>query len=159
MPYDRDQLLTMDDARLSALCRLDFFKATGNGGQKRNKTSSAVRVTLPEYDLAVTDCSERSQHRNRAAALAKLRWLLALKLRKAYTPFAREACSPEHSDYPLFVAKLLDLLAEQTWDYRAAAGIFGCSGTQMLKLLARSPEVLALCNRERAKLQLPEIHP
>ena len=159
MPYDRDQLLTMEDKRLSALCRLDFFKATGNGGQKRNKASSAVRVTLPEYDLAVTDCSERSQHRNRAAALAKLRWQLALQQRQPYTPFSREVCSPEHPDYPLFIAKLLDLLAEHVWDYRAAAEVYGCSGTQMLKLLARSPEVLALCNRERAKLQLPEIRP
>ena len=155
---DRDQLLMMDDAQLSGCCQLDFFKATGNGGQKRNKTSSAVRVTLNGYDLSATDCSERSQHRNREAALRKLRMLLALTERRPYQEFERKECSSGHPDFPLFTARLLDLMAEQAWDYRKAAEVFGCSGTRMLKLLAKAPEVLEYCNCQRRNSGLPEIH-
>ena len=49
---DRDQLLTLDDAGLSALCRISFGYGTGPGGQKRNKTSTAVRVELPDLPQA-----------------------------------------------------------------------------------------------------------
>ena len=66
---NRDEILKLDDSALSACCELEFFKGTGNGGQKRNKTSSAARVRLPEFGVAAEDCTERSQHRNRAAAL------------------------------------------------------------------------------------------
>ena len=69
---NRDEILKLDDSALSACCELEFFKGTGNGGQKRNKTSSAARVRLPEFGVAAEDCTERSQHRNRAAALRKL---------------------------------------------------------------------------------------
>ncbi len=52
---DRDQVLSLDDAALSALCRISFGYGTGPGGQKRNKTSTAVRVELPETDFVATD--------------------------------------------------------------------------------------------------------
>ena len=67
---NRDDFLKLDDSALSACCELEFFKGSGNGGQKRNKTSSAVRVHLKAFDLSASDCTERSQHRNRANALA-----------------------------------------------------------------------------------------
>ena len=35
MLENRDEILKMDDASLSRLCELEFFKGTGNGGQKR----------------------------------------------------------------------------------------------------------------------------
>ncbi|MBO5991465.1 MAG: hypothetical protein J6R00_07435, partial [Lentisphaeria bacterium] len=57
---ERDRILAMSDEELSAICKIEFFKATGNGGQKRNKTSSAVRVKLEEYGLSAEDCTERS---------------------------------------------------------------------------------------------------
>ena len=66
---ERDAILTLDDMALSRLVKLEFTRGSGNGGQKRNKTSTAVRVVLPEYGVEASDCTERSQHRNRAAAL------------------------------------------------------------------------------------------
>ena len=47
---ERDIILSFDDEKLSSACNIEFFKATGPGGQKRNKTSSAVRVTLKNND-------------------------------------------------------------------------------------------------------------
>ncbi|MBQ6351654.1 MAG: peptide chain release factor, partial [Lentisphaeria bacterium] len=75
---ERDAILALDDGELSRIVKLEFSRGSGNGGQKRNKTSTAVRVVLEEYGVAAADCSERSQHRNRAAALRKLRLALAL---------------------------------------------------------------------------------
>lgn len=56
-----------------------FYRAGGPGGQKRNKTESAVRIYHPPSRLTVVATEYRSQARNRGLALSRLREkLLAL---------------------------------------------------------------------------------
>lgn len=158
MLENRDEILKMDDASLSRLCELEFFKGTGNGGQKRNKTSSAARVTLTGTHYTATDCTERSQHRNRAAALAKLRLAIARGERRSPAlPPDRPDCSLEHADYPLWLARLLDVAAEEHWELKPIAEKLGCSPTGLVKKLARDPALLQLANTERTRLGLPPL--
>jgi protein subunit release factor B len=65
------------DADLLRECEVETFRASGPGGQHVNKTESAVRLRHLPSGVVVSSQQERSQHRNKAICLQKLRKRIA----------------------------------------------------------------------------------
>lgn len=61
-----------DRESLERDCDMEFFIATGPGGQNRNKVETGVRLTHRPTGLVVTATERRSQHANREAAFERM---------------------------------------------------------------------------------------
>ena len=161
---------TLTDAQLLAQCAVDTYRASGPGGQKRNKTSSAVRVRHPPSGLIVIAEESRSQHENRARGLRRLRQALYLKIRDELTA---EQLTPEQlalqTDFrdvrnaagrldlgrkdPRFwpvAGVVLDVLQATAARVREAAAALGVPTANLIDFLTADPKLWEQANHLRA---------
>jgi hypothetical protein len=78
--------LSQNDDELLASCKVHTYRASGPGGQHRNKTDSAVRLHHGPTGITATAADTRSQHENRILATKRLRMNLALRRREPASP-------------------------------------------------------------------------
>lgn len=164
---ERGRLLVLADARLLAECEVDRFRASGPGGQKRNKTESAIRLRHGATGLISIATESRSQHENRARALARLRAQIALEIRESielerYEPpaalaalLARGAAgvgarTRRSIEYLTGVAALLDVFEAADCSVRDAARALGSSTGALSRLLLADERVARKVNELRA---------
>lgn len=160
----------LSDQQLLAQCALDTYRASGPGGQKRNKTSSAVRLRHLPSGLIVIAEESRSQHENRARALRRLRQALYLKIRDelpadvltpeglAAQPDYREARTGGRLELgrrdPRFwpaVGVVLDVLQAVEGRVSDAAVALGVSTGNLIDFLSTDPKVWEQANVLRAR--------
>jgi predicted TIM-barrel fold metal-dependent hydrolase len=156
---ERDRTLLLDDAGLFAACRADAFRGTGRGGQKRNRTSSAIRVTHPASGIAASSDETRSQHKNREIALRLLRWELALAIRNPEPAAEPAAAIPgwRSPEYALWLARALDHLAANGYQVGPAARAVDVSTGHLVHELARYTRIWDTVNQARTEQGLPAL--
>ena len=154
---NRDELLALKPEELLRLCRCDTYRGVGPGGQKRNKTESAVRVTLEEQQLSAFDDTSRSQHENKLHALSKLRRQIALQMRLAPRAWDGEVPSLRNAAREQWVAVALDALESTGYRLAEAAAILGSSTSRLSKELGKDPQVWQFVNSARTARELPPL--
>lgn len=155
MQLTRNDLLGLEDDALLRLCRQETYRASGPGGQHRNKTDSAVRLTLSGVTASGSD--HRSQHRNRVEALRRLRAAIALELRLPVGGGLKDTrwegswkLGKKDRRYAGFAAHILDVLAHHDWAVGMAADALGTSTGRLIRTLARDPQLWNHVNQTRA---------
>jgi len=133
----RNEVLLLPDAELLRRCRVDTFRGSGRGGQKRNVTDSAVRVTHVATGVTAASDRTRSQIQNRSAALRMLRKQLALQWRSAAQAGWEWTPPPprRQPEYAVWLATVLDVLAEAGWRVGQAADRCGIPTARFVKPL------------------------
>lgn len=155
--------LSLDDAALLRQCELDTFRSSGPGGQKRNKTSSGVRLRHQPTGVIVTAVEDRSQHVNKARAVRRLRAAIAMTVRQplddSYQPSellrscmnaqAHLIVGRRDERYPLAVAELLDVLATAGVKLSEAAKIVGIPTSHLVSFIENDPKLWQTVNQMR----------
>jgi hypothetical protein len=158
----RDRWTCLSDQQLLDQCSVDTYRASGPGGQKRNKTSSAVRLRHGPSGLIVIAEESRSQHENKARALRRLRKQLFLKIRQPFPPEDAAAVAfleslrsrswklrPKEADFWPAVGLCLDALMVHEGRLREAAAALGTSTARLVEVLASEPKVWEQANHLR----------
>ena len=78
----RDQWLLCDETALLKDCRVDTYKSSGPGGQRKNKVETAVRLVHEPSGISAQGQQTRSQGRNKTLALRNLRMHIACACRQ-----------------------------------------------------------------------------
>lgn len=81
MEDDPKRVPPRDLDAFAAECAIDWFSAPGPGGQHKNKSENACRVTHLPTGLKAQETRHRSRERNREAALGRLRARVEVALR------------------------------------------------------------------------------
>jgi len=154
----------LPEADLLASVAESRYRASGPGGQHRNKVETGVRLLHRPSGIRGEANERRSLAQNRSMALRRLRLRLALDLRvekvEAYAPSAlwlartggpRLAVNPKHADVPALLAEALDVLAAVDDELAEAASLLGVTGSRLLRVLKLEPAALAGLNAKRQK--------
>jgi hypothetical protein len=155
-----DQVLLSD-------CDVHTFRASGPGGQKRNKTDSAVRIVHRPTGIVAIANESRSQHENRASALKRLRKSLALRVRRPVSsdeaPAAVSACigrdgrlkvGQRDARYLPAAAAVLDVLQHERGSISMSAERLGLTTGNLSGFLTDDEQLMVEANRIRAAFGL-----
>lgn len=160
-----ERFLILEDRALIEQCDVDHYRACGPGGQKRNKTSSAIRLRHRPTGLAVAAADDRSQRVNKTRALRRLRRAIAFNVRRdidlaRYTPsemlascITRDGAfrvSPRNARYYPVVCEVLDVVTAYNARVSKAAECVGVSTAHLVKFIRRDPKLWERVNQMRA---------
>lgn len=165
-----DYLLASDDA-LIGQCEVDRYRASGPGGQHRNKTESAVRLRHKLSGASAIGEDSRSQAENKVHAVRRLRAAIALGVREpvkleGFAPSPRLAALVAGGTAPLgaktrltgeywaAIAELLDLLVAGDVEIGATAQRLGLTTGALSKLLLHDDQVGRMVNDLRRSRQM-----
>ena len=167
-----DQYRLLSEESFLGQCRLDLSRGSGPGGQKRNKTSNAVRLTHLPTKLVATGTEARSLAENKLNALRRLRLKIAIELREPIDLLTFEPptwfltirhekrlqVSHRHALYAPTAGLMLDLLQALNASPAAVAVNLGISTTSVIKFLENEPTVWMAANAMRERLGLTTLN-
>lgn len=162
--------LDFSDARLLAECEVHTYRASGPGGQKRNKTSSAVRLHHRPSGLITVGTESRSQYENKARALRRLREAIAVGFRDVLPEEVawpgtvqvvegRLKVNAKNPSLYQVVGLLLDALAAEGGRLSEAADRLGLTSSSLTRFLAQHPVAWTQANRIRREAGLRPLKP
>ncbi|MEQ1825609.1 MAG: peptide chain release factor-like protein [Pirellula sp.] len=161
------------DEELLAHCKWTFSRASGPGGQHRNKVETCANVEHLPTGISARASERRTQADNRRVALHRLRCKLAVELPSSNgnqvdspetpteiaitaSPLWQEYCregrinvSENNRDMPNLIAEVINALSRLNWDDMLTANSLSTTRSQIIKLLKKCPPAFARLNAER----------
>ena len=153
-------------------CSMTRGRASGPGGQHRNKVETHITITHTPSGIDAQAGERRLAKENQSVAIRRLRQKLAMQIRvevpageirselwRRRCVKKRIVCNPKHTDYPSLLAEALDVIDASGFDLKKAATRLECSTTQLLRFVADHPPALEMLNQSREDRGLRRLKP
>jgi len=153
-------------------CTVSRGRASGPGGQHRNKVETHITITHTPSGIDAQAGERRLAKENQRVAIRRLRLKLAMGVRievptgdirsKLWRQRCKKnkiVCSPKHADYPSLLAEALDVIEACGFDLKKASTRLECSSTQLLRFIADHPPALEQLNQSRQDHGLRRLRP
>jgi len=162
----------LSDEQLLKQCDWYAGRASGPGGQKRNKTHSAIMLTHVPTGITCIANEHRLQGENRKLAMERLRLALALAIRREIdleTFTVPEAVKQQlnrdgklgvnesNALYLPIIATMLDLLQVYRGQVSKAADLLGITTTNFINVLHRNPKLWTAAQEMRKRFNMPPL--
>lgn len=162
---------SLEEADLLKLCRIEYGRVGGPGGQHRNRNDTAVWIVHTPSNLECQATERRSQSQNRHEAIKRLRRKLAVRARTVTSRDHHQpselwrrrrqgekmSVNPDHADYPALLAEALDVVVSRRFDVAGAAGVLGITMSQLARLIRHEKHAFAALNAGRESVGLPRL--
>ena len=162
---NRNDWLRLDEAALLKQCLEERYRASGPGGQRRNKVETAVRLRHGPSGVVSQAEESRSLAQNRTRAVRRLRERIALTCRESMDlesfalplefqgQIGRDgalAVNPRNRAYAIVVATVLDALAAADGSYARAGRALGMTTSRVIRFLQADRELWRAVEAVRA---------
>jgi hypothetical protein len=166
MASPRNEWLRLPDESLLRQCHEERYKASGPGGQRRNKVQTANKLHHPLSGVSAQAHESRSLQENRVRAIHRLRERIAIEVRAPFNLTSPElpseliaqrgaagklAVNRRNRAYPIVLATALDALKAAGGSYAKAAQALGITTSQLMRFLQDDPEVVRWLDEEAKK--------
>ncbi len=157
MTAERDVWLRLADAALLRQCREERYRASGPGGQRRNKVETALKLHHLLSGVTAQAEESRSLQENRVRALHRLRERIAVEARRPFDLSSPRlpaelvaqrgangtlSINRRNRAYPIVLATALDALAAAEGSYAQAARALDLTTSQLVHFLRADREVV-----------------
>ena len=157
----RNAWLRLGDAEFLRQCREEPYRASGPGGQRRNKVETAVRLHHAQSGLSAHSADSRSREENKRRALRRLRERIAFEVRVPLGGVPEEfaaqrgpdgalAVNAKNPNYAIVAATALDALTAAGGSYAEAAKALDITTSQLLRFLKADRELWRAVSGSRA---------
>ncbi|MGV6815074.1 MAG: peptide chain release factor family protein [Phycisphaerales bacterium] len=162
----------LDREALLKECVISRGRASGPGGQHRNKVETHITITHQPTGIEAQAGERRLAKENQGVAIRRLRLKLAMGVRvevpagdirselwRRRCVKKRIVCNPMHYDFPSLLAEALDVIEVSGFDMKKAATRLECSASQLIRMVADHPPAFEQLNQSRQDRGLRRLRP
>ena len=152
----------LDKETLMKDCKITRGRASGPGGQHRNKVETHITIEHIPSGIDAQAGERRLAKENLSVATRRLRLKLTMGVRidvpagdirselwKERCKKQKIVCSVKHTDFPSLLAEAIDVIEACGFDVKKAAARLECSTTQLLRFIADHRPAFDQLNQSR----------